>query len=401
MNWIDVIGAGPGDESLLTFDARAAIDGADAVWCAERHMALVPADKRRPLSPFGAAMDAIEQARAAGEKTAVLLSGDTGLYSMLPLLAKRFGRDALRVHPGVRSLQAFCARLGETWQNATILSAHGRELSPEALCFHARTNARTLLLLDAERNPRWVRAALDAGGLEALSLIVGERVSYGDETIAPFEDRDYDPLSVAMIENPAPEKGLPPVGLSDDAFIRAKTPMTKREIRAQVISSLRLAPDSVVWDVGAGTGSVTVECARQCPLGQVYAVERDEDALSLIRQNIARFHRQNVALAPGSAPDALHGLPTPTHVFLGGTGGETRDILALIEALRAPVRVCATAVTMETTAFLTEALANYEHFEAAQIAVSRLEKVGRYRMLRAQNPVFVFLADILPKEEEA
>ena len=102
-----------------------------------------------------------------------------------------------------------------------------------------------------------------------------------------------------------PEKGLPPVGLSDDAFIRAKTPMTKREIRAQVISSLRLAPDSVVWDVGAGTGSVTVECARQCPLGQVYAVERDEDALSLIRQNIARFHLQNATVVPGSAPDGF------------------------------------------------------------------------------------------------
>lgn len=390
MNWIDVIGGGPGDEAMLTLQGRSALDSAEAVWCAVRNDALIPQEKRRSLSPFGQAMDEIEAAWRAGRRTAVLLSGDTGLYSMLPLLAKRFGRETLRVYPGVSSLQTLCARLGLAWQDAAILSAHGRALSPAALCHWARTSPKTLVLLDGQRDPRWVRAALCGGGLERLPLIVGERLSYPDERVAPYEDRAYDPLSVALVLNDAPEKGLPPVGLDDEAFVRGKTPMTKREIRAQVIAALRLTPDALVWDVGAGTGSVSVECARQCPLGAVYAVERDAEALSLIEQNKARFFAQNLEIVPGSAPEALKGLPAPTHVFLGGTGGETTEILALLEGLNAPIRLCATAVTMESASLYMDALSRYADFSAAQIAVSRLEKVGRYRMFRAQNPVFVF-----------
>ena len=162
--------------------------------------------------------------------------------------------------------------------------------------------------------------------------------------------------------------------------------MTKREIRVQVLAALQLPPDAVVWDVGAGTGSVSVECARQCPLGAVYAIERDADALALIKQNQAYFHLQNLHIVEGEAPEALCGLPAPTHVFLGGTGKRTKEICA---ALPAGVRIVATAVTMESAQEFAALLPDYE---AAQIAVSRLEKVGSYRMFRAQNPVFVFSA---------
>ena len=317
---------------------------------------------------------------------AVLVSGDAGLYSMLGLLTRRFGRERLRVIPGVSSLQAFCARLSIPWQNAKILSAHGRDCAPEALCHYARTNPAVLLLLDGEHDPHWVRRTLDAGGLAELPLTVGERVSLPDECVASYENRPYDPLSVALIQNERPLPGLPAIGLPDDAFIRGKTPMTKREVRVQVLSSLQLPPDAVVWDVGAGTGSVSVECARQCPLGAVYAIERDGDALDLLEQNKKHFHLQNIRVISGEAPEALADLPTPTHVFLGGTGKRTKDIYA---ALPAGVRVVATAVTMESAQEFAALLPDYE---AAQIAVSRLEKVGAYRMFRASNPVFVFSA---------
>ena len=168
--------------------------------------------------------------------------------------------------------------------------------------------------------------------------------------------------------------------------------MTKSEIRAQVMSKLRLSSDSVVWDVGAGTGSVSVECALNCPLGEVYAVERDEDALKLIGQNREKFSAFNISIVPGSAPEALEGLPAPTHVFLGGTGGETEEILKTLEGLDRTIRVCATAVTMESAELYMKLLSGYADFSAAQVAVSRLEKMGRYNMFRAQNPVFVFAA---------
>lgn len=395
MNWIDVISVGPGDEKQLTLAAQEAIARAAAVYCAARHAPLVPPEKQRPLTPFSDAIAALEKEGNA----AVLVSGDAGLYSMLELLARRFGRERLRVIPGVSSLQALCARLAVSWQEAKVLSLHGRDCGAEALCHHARTNRQVLLLLDAEHDPNWVRHALTAGGLDELPLIVGERVSYPDERIAPYAERAYDPLCVALITNDRPQSGLPPLGLADEAFLRGKTPMTKREVRVQALAALRLPPDAVVWDVGAGTGSVSIEAARQCPLGQVYAIERDADALALIAQNIAHFRLQNIQVIAGSAPAALAGLPAPSHVFLGGTGGETAAILAQLQALQAPIRLCATAVTMESAAALTALLAPSPDFSAVQLAVSRLEKVGGYHMYRAQNPVTVFSATINAEEQ--
>ena len=392
MNRLYVIGAGPGSKDMLTGEAVSAMNESELVWCAKRNDELVPEAKRRSLTPFGAAMDEMEQALKQGKQVSALLSGDTGLYSLLPLLNKRFGAENIQVICGVSSVQALCARLGMSWQDAKIVSAHGRTLSKSALCHHARINPKTIVLLDGENNPKWVCDVLREGGLGGLELYIGEKLSYEDESAGPYEDREYDPLSVALIVNGAPQRDVRPSGLDDDEFIRGKTPMTKSEIRAQVMSKLRLSSDSVVWDVGAGTGSVSVECALNCPLGEVYAVERDEDALKLIGQNREKFSAFNISIVPGSAPEALEGLPAPTHVFLGGTGGETEEILKTLEGLDRTIRVCATAVTMESAELYMKLLSGYADFSAAQVAVSRLEKMGRYNMFRAQNPVFVFAA---------
>ena len=150
-----------------------------------------------------------------------------GLYSLLEMLKRKIGGEYLRVHPGVSALQLFAARLGVSWQDAKILSAHGRALSESALCHAVRTHRQTFCFLDAAHNPAWVRESLNLGGLENVRLFVGERLSYPDERTEAYDpDATYDPLCMAYIENDAPESGLPPVGLSDEAFIRGKTPMT-------------------------------------------------------------------------------------------------------------------------------------------------------------------------------
>lgn len=152
-----------------------------------------------------------------------------------------------------------------------------------------------------------------------MRLFVGERLSYPDERTEAYDpDATYDPLCMAYIENDAPESGLPPVGLSDEAFIRGKTPMTKRDVRALVVSALHLKPNGVVWDIGAGTGSVSVECARQCPLGEVYAVEMKDEALDLIRRNAERFHALNLRVVPGRALEVLSALPRRTRFSSAG-----------------------------------------------------------------------------------
>ena len=392
---LDIISVGPGEAVLLTDDAKQAIDRADAVWCAARHAVLVPPEKARPLSPLEGAIEQMRLSSDAGQRAAVLVSGDAGLYSLLEMLKRKIGGEYLRVHPGVSALQLFAARLGVSWQDAKILSAHGRALSESALCHAVRTHRQTFCFLDAAHNPAWVRESLNLGGLENVRLFVGERLSYPDERTEAYDpDATYDPLCMAYIENDAPESGLPPVGLSDEAFIRGKTPMTKRDVRALVVSALHLKPNGVVWDIGAGTGSVSVECARQCPLGEVYAVEMKDEALDLIRRNAERFHALNLRVVPGRALEVLSALPAPDAVFLGGTTGEAEAIVEHLRGLQRPIRLVATAVTMESAQALLRLMRPMVDFEARQVAVSALESVGRYTMFKAENPVFIFSANV-------
>ena len=394
MKPILIVSVGPGRDDLLTIEAHRAIDRADAVFCAARHAVLAQGRPTEAIFPFDAAFARMAQLREAGLEVAVLVSGDAGLYSLMPRLTAHFGTDAVHVLPGVSALQAFSASAAAPWQDAAILSGHGRPLSAGALCHAARTNRRVFLFLDQAHDPAWIRAALVSGGLTHVRLTVGDRLSYADEYVGPAAGHACSPLCMAMLENDQPESGLPPIGLPDDAFIRGKTPMTKREIRIQLLSDLRLTPDATVWDVGAGTGSVTVECARQCPLGEVIAIEQNEDALSLIRQNIAHFCLPNVSVIAGHAPEALNDLPTPTHVFLGGTGHQTDAILDLLEAMNRPIRIAATTVTLESLQNLHERFARYADATAVQLSAARLSPVGSYTMFQAQNPVFLFAATI-------
>ncbi|MBQ8092672.1 MAG: precorrin-6y C5,15-methyltransferase (decarboxylating) subunit CbiE [Clostridia bacterium] len=395
MNLIDIIGAGPGEPGQMTLAARAALDRADIVFAAPRFRTLVRQDQQwHSLLPFSETMEQLSCLLNSPVQIAVLVSGDTGLYSFLSLLTRRFGREQLRIFPGISSIQLFCARLGISWQDACIHSLHGRSLPPEAVCHLIRTHAKTFFLLDSEHDPNWIHGILAAGGLNDVRLTVAERLSEPDEQIGRYEPRSYDPLSILLIQNDHPSAGLPQIGLPDSAFYRNRTPMTKQEIRIQILCRLNLPQNAVVWDIGAGTGSITVEAARQCPYGQVYAIEKDEDAFIALQENIHRFYLQNVTLCKGTAPDALRALPAPTHVFIGGTGGQMDAVLDLLESCHTPVRLCATAITMESAFILTRRLGKYPDNSVVQIAVSRIETIGESHMLRAQNPVFLFTASI-------
>ena len=229
-------------------------------------------------------------------------------------------------------------------------------------------------------------------------MTIGYQLSYPEEEILTFspeelENLNKDGLYILYIAHQGSSDERITPGLSDSAFLRGKAPMTKEEVRAVSLCKLRLCTDSIVYDIGAGTGSVSIECARQCPMGQVYAIEREEEALGLIRENRERFHAQNLEIVAGTAPEALEALPDPTHVFIGGARGRMRDMMRTLENLKAPVRLCATAVTMESAEEYMKLFQDCRNFTAAQTAVSRIERIGSYHMLRAQNPVFIFTAE--------
>ena len=199
--------------------------------------------------------------------------------------------------------------------------------------------------------------------------------------------KTFAPLSVLLVE-PAPRSPRRAPGIPDEAFFRDKVPMTKQEVRAAVLAKLAVGPEDVCWDVGAGTGSVSVELALQCKC--VWAVERGEQALALMEKNRERFGAWNLRIAAGEAPEALAELPAPDKVFIGGSGGRLEEILEQVHRANPRARVCISAIALETLHTALSALERlgYEA-EVVQISVSRARRAGELHLLLAQNPVFL------------
>ena len=207
-------------------------------------------------------------------------------------------------------------------------------------------------------------------------------------------DHSFDKLSVALIENDHPD-AIVTHGLPDEAFLRSLepgklVPMTKSEVRSVCLSKLQLTQDAVCWDVGAGTGSVSIEMAIQASRGRVYAIEKNEQALALLQENKTRFSQENLDIVPGAAPQACEALPAPTHVFLGGTSGNLPEILALILHKNPHARIVATAVTLESAAALTGCMKNFKSADCISMQVSKASAAGSYHLMKAQNPVWIF-----------
>ena len=183
-------------------------------------------------------------------------------------------------------------------------------------------------------------------------------------------------------------------GWPDNAFLRGDVPMTKQEVRAAALAKLGVKPADTVWDVGAGTGSVSVELALAAPRGHVYAVECAPDACDLIRKNREKFRAYNLTLIEGRAPEALAALPAPDAVFIGGTKGSMAAVVDTVLAKNPDARICISAIALETMSAAVAALtARGLAAEVAQIAVSRTRPAGQLHLLMANNPVFLITGE--------
>lgn len=335
------------------------------------------------------AEDILELLLVSGcENCAVLYSGDTGFYSgartLLPLLAER--GISTEVLPGLSSVQVLAARLGRPWQDWTLCSAHGTDCDPVAAVCQGKP---AFFLTGGPDGPAELCRELTQAGLGNLPVTVGENLGFDGEfvssmTAARCAERTFAPLNVLLAE-PAPRYPWRVPGIPDGEFLRAEgVPMTKREVRAAILAKLAVGPEDICWDIGAGTGSVSVELALQCRA--VWAVERKPEALDLARANREKFGAWNLRLAEGSAPAALEDFPAPNAVFVGGSGGELPEILEAVRRANSRARVCVSAVTLET---LHAAAAELRDPEVTQISVSRSRPAGQLHLLLAQNPVFL------------
>ena len=393
---VTLVGIGMGGTATRTLGMERALSEADCVIGAKRMLESVETAGKRTYTAI-LARDIARAIREDGEsrRFAVLLSGDTGFYSGARGLVSELSGDAditVEVLPGIGSLQYFCARLARPWDDVRCVSLHGRECPLEA---EVAAHSAVFGLVGGEGGIRKAMRRLADAGFGALKAQIGERLGYDDEkitagTVAELAEREFDPLSVFIVENPACRERAAVHGLPDEAFERDETPMTKSEVRSVSLSKLELRRDSVCYDVGSGSGSVSVEMALCAQYGHVYAIEMKDKAAALTRVNRDKFHITNMDVIEGRAPDVFAGLPAPTHAFIGGSAGSMRGIIDALLALNPRVRIVANAVTLETITELSEIARGFSFSDICEISVSKPRALGRYRLMTAQNPVYIF-----------
>lgn len=408
MRKVTIIGAGPGNPDLLSRAALDAIDIADVVIGAHRALAGidVPPDVVRCELVKTADIVAELTDAASWQRAVVVMTGDVGLFSGARRLVEALSGDAqvdVRVIPGISSASYLAARLARPWQDWRFASAHGVACDIVA---EAERAGELFLATSGGEDPSRLSGELVQAGFGDARVTVAERLSYPDEritcaTASEIAGQTFDDLNVMLIEfaggagSPAGSRWpYASSGIPDELFIRGDVPMTKQEVRAVALAKLRLTATDTVWDVGAGTGSVSIEAALVARTGSVWAVERNAAGVRLIRENADAFGCGNVHAVPGVAPEALAKLPVPDAVFVGGSAGELPSIVEAALEKNSQVRLCVPCVTVET---LTEACAllsgsRFKGFEACQVSAARAEAVGSHHLMKAQNPVFLVSA---------
>jgi precorrin-6B C5,15-methyltransferase / cobalt-precorrin-6B C5,C15-methyltransferase len=397
---ITVVGTGTG--APLPPEAAAAVAGARLVVGGRRHLAAapVPPDAERVvLGALAPALDVIERHLDKRSPVVVLASGDPGFFGIVRVLAERFGSEALQVRPGVSSVATAFARLGLTWDDAVVVSAHGRALRTAVNVCRARP--KVAVLTGPGAGPAELGAALDG---DARVLVVASALGSPDERVervtpAEAAGRDWGPaVSVVLCLDESREPSAvrtvagPPAGpagwaLDEAEFAHRDSMITKFEVRALALARLGPRLGELVWDVGAGSGSVAVECARFG--AAVTAVEKTPDGVERIRANAAA-HGVDVRVVHGEAPAALSGLGDPDAVFVGGGGRELPAVVAACAArARRTVVVAMAAVDRVPAARAALTGAGFD-CDGVLVQSSRLAPLpGEVTRLAATNPVFL------------
>ena len=395
---VTLIGMGSGQPENLTLQGLAALRQADLILGARRLLAVLPAGCTENRAAAYRPDEVAELLQTSGAENAVLVySGDTGFYSGASAMIEKL--EALgvraRVLPGLSSIQLLAAALGRPWQGWNLVSAHGRTCDPVAECMQGRP---TFFLTGGSEDPATLCAQLAAEGFGDVQGVVGQCLGTPEEKLFRGSVKElaagrFNSLSVLLVEA---VEGLPrrAPGLPDEAFERGNVPMTKQEVRAAVLAKLAVRPEDILWDVGAGTGSVSVELALAAPRGRVYAVECRPEGCALIKANREKFRTRNLVLVEGLAPDALSDLPAPDAVFIGGSKGSLAAIVDAALDKNPDARICVSAIALETlSAAVTALTAKGRTVQVSQIAVSRAKAVGGLHLMMAQNPIYLITGE--------
>lgn len=339
------------------------------------------------------------------KRTAVLASGDPFFFGIGRCLARYLGKERLITFPNATSVQVLLAALGEAWEEVTVLSLHGGlRSSPSAGWLQAvRSGAKVALFTDPNHTPGWIARQLLDAGMADRRLVVGEDLGLPTENIRLLSleearNERFSPLNIVLItpedfgKNPAAiVPGFPIMGLPESAFEHEAGMITKMEVRAVVLAQLQLNPGLIMWDLGAGSGSVTIEAARIAALKEIIAVEKNPGRYEALQRNIMAFGLPAVRAVHGRAREVLATLPDPDRVFIGGSGEDLSEVLQQVaERLRPGGRVVQTVVTLDT---LETAWSFWRHkpfeMDITQLQVNRSAPIAETLRFEALNPVFI------------
>lgn len=391
---ITLLGIGMGSRDTLTIEGEKALEKAELLIGARRIADSVKMPHHTVIYEYDSEkiLKCIEE-NSQYEHIVIALSGDVGFYSGAKKLLHNLGEDT-RVICGISSVVYFMAKAGLSWDDAKIVSAHGRNCNLVSLICHSK---KVFSILGTKDGISSLADRLVSYGMGDVLLYVGENLSYENEKIFVKPAKELvsyegDALCVVCAYNENASELMSTHGIKDECFIRGKAPMTKEEVRTVSLMKLGLSEDSVCYDVGAGTGSVAVEMALRAHQGKVYAIEKKEDALALILENKKKFAADNLEIVGGCAPEAMEELPVPTHAFIGGSSGNLKDIIRLLLNKNPEVKIVINCITLETVGEAMEAIREFDFQERdiVQMSVSRSKEVGRYHMMMGENPIYIF-----------
>lgn len=401
---VNIVGIGPGNSDLLTGEARQAI-AASNILLGDKRMLSAFADSSKKVYDTiktSAIAEVAAKADPAKDVLAVLVSGDVGFFSLAKTISGKLPDCECVRYCGISSLVYFASKLQLSWDDAKIVSMHGRD---QNLVAAVAQNKKVFSLTGGEHSPQALCKQLCEHGLGQVLVYVGENLSYPEEKITQGTAEEisalsFPSLSVMMLLNDEANCFEPTVhGLADDLFMRSKVPMTKQEVRSVSMSKLMPKATDVIYDIGAGTGSCSVELALIAKQGKVWAFERNPVAVELLGKNKELFGLTNLDVIAGEALENIKAMPAPDCVFVGGSGGDLCEMLDVIYAKNSKCRIVINAITVET---LAQVAAYYkEHpdysLEIVNVFVARSKKLGSYNLMMAQNPVYVMTA--LKKED--
>lgn len=405
---ITLAGVGMGSQASLTKEVEQAIKEADIILGAKRMIDIY--EPRLEKKPYYMAGDIIPYLKKLqgndtfyeDKNVVILFSGDSGFYSGCQSLYRSLRAETesgaldadISIMPGISSIAYLAACTGESYQDAEICSIHGRKQAN--LADIIRHNSKTFMLMSGVNDINSLGQLLLDAGLNQCIVIAGYELSYETQEImalTPIEcvKLKKEGLYTCLIKNPNAGDRRLTHGKADSEFVRDKVPMTKEEVREVSICKLRLTDKALVYDIGSGTGSIAMEMAGLSPDLKVYAIERKPEAVALIKKNKEKFKLDNIEVIEAEAPEGLDELPKPTHVFIGGSGGNLNEILNTLYSMNDSMRIVITAVSLETIAQIKDILSAYPiaNEDIVELQVNRSKVIGKYHMMQAENPVWI------------